>query len=377
MKKMLQTPLACALTVVALAAPPLAASPREPLATTYKSPAAIDWQINVDHDGGTLTVSGPEGIFIEHSFAADENPTLLLDVLAQTLPDGDYSYQLSAAPHLDRTIRERLRRSQATGQTEDLLRELRQAGLFPIEPRVQSGFFSISAGAVVVEDLPEAKTGDPANRPATPIPVAKDDVINDDLIVIGSACIGHQCVENIAFGDDTIKLKETDLRIGFEDTSTATGHATHDWQLTANEAGAGGAEKFSLEDLTASTIPLTIQGSAPTDSIFVDSAGRVGLGTATPAVDLQVTSGNTPTLRLEQDTSASLSARSWDVSGNADGFTVRDVTNSSAQPFRIRAGARPARSRSPRPATSASAPPHRAKSSRSRATSRSAAAAAG
>jgi hypothetical protein len=50
-------------------------------------------------------------------------------------------------------------------------------------------------------------------------------------------------------------------------------------------------------------------------------------------------SGNSPAVRLQQDGSGGLPARTWDVFGNEVGFSIRDVTNGSAVPFRVRAGA--------------------------------------
>jgi hypothetical protein len=57
-------------------------------------------------------------------------------------------------------------------------------------------------------------------------------------------------------------------------------------------------------------------------------------------VDLHVKSGNTPTLRLEQDGSSGFTAQTWDVAGNEANFFIRDATNGSTLPFRIRPGAR-------------------------------------
>jgi hypothetical protein len=163
-------------------------------------------------------------------------------------------------------------------------------------------------------------------------------VIPEDLIVQGSLCTGLACVENESFGFDTIRLKEDNLRIKFEDTSGA-GFATTDWQLTANESGAGGADKFSIEDVTASRVPFTISGGASTHSIFVDSFGKVGFRTASPALDLHVNTSNTPALRLEQNNNGGFTAQTWDVAGNEANFFVRDVTGGSRLSLRIRPGA--------------------------------------
>ena len=164
-------------------------------------------------------------------------------------------------------------------------------------------------------------------------------MIADDLIVQGSTCVGLDCVNNESFGFDTIRLKENNTRIKFEDTSASAGFPTHDWQLTANDSASGGAEKFSIEDITAATVPFTLRGSAPTNSIFVDGTGRVGFRTATPVLDLHVSTSNTPALRLEQTNAGGFTAQTWDIAGNEANFFVRDVTGGSRLPFRIRPGA--------------------------------------
>lgn len=161
----------------------------------------------------------------------------------------------------------------------------------------------------------------------------------DDAIIQGSLCVGLDCVDNESFGFDTLRLKENNTRIKFEDTSTGTGFPTHDWQLTANDSASGGAEKFSIEDITAATVPFTVTGSAPTNSIFVDSTGRLGLRTATPVLDIHVATSNTPAMRLEQNNSGGFTAQTWDIAGNEANFFVRDVTSGSKLPFRIRPGA--------------------------------------
>ncbi|MCA0365415.1 MAG: hypothetical protein LCH67_15335 [Bacteroidetes bacterium] len=72
-----------------------------------------------------------------------------------------------------------------------------------------------------------------------------DNVIADDLIVQGSGCLGFDCINNESFGFNTIKLKENNLRIGFDDTSTGVFPA-NDWELEANESASGGLNAFSI-----------------------------------------------------------------------------------------------------------------------------------
>jgi hypothetical protein len=166
-----------------------------------------------------------------------------------------------------------------------------------------------------------------------------DFVIPDDLIVQGSACVGLDCVDGESFGFDTIRLKENNTRIKFDDTSTSPGFPNNDWQLTANDSASGGLNKFSIENTTVATVPFTIVGAAPTNSLFVASTGKVGLRTATPGLDLHISSGDTPAQRYEQTSAGGFTAQTWDIGANEANFFVRDVTGGSRLPFRVRPGA--------------------------------------
>ncbi|MCH8961536.1 MAG: hypothetical protein IH820_09490, partial [Bacteroidetes bacterium] len=177
---------------------------------------------------------------------------------------------------------------------------------------------------------------DPAQTDA---PLRRDQVILDDLIVDGSACIGFDCVNGESFGFDTIRIKENNLRIRAQDTSSTASFPSNDWQITFNDSSNGGANKFSIDDITGGRTPFTIEASAPSNSLYVDDGGRLGLGTSTPVVDVHIKSGNTPTLRLEQDGSSGFTPQTWDVAGNETNFFIRDVTNGSTLPFRIFPGA--------------------------------------
>lgn len=169
--------------------------------------------------------------------------------------------------------------------------------------------------------------------------VSADNQILDDLIVTQSACIGQDCVNGESFGFDTIRLKENNLRIKFDDTSTSASFPSNDWQITANDSENGGANKFSIDDITGGRTPFTIEASAPSHSLYVDDGGRIGVGTSTPVVEMHVVSGDSPTLRLEQDGSSGFTQQTWDVAGNETNFFVRDATNGSKLPFKIKPGA--------------------------------------
>jgi len=175
-------------------------------------------------------------------------------------------------------------------------------------------------------------------------PALADQVIPDDLIVNGgtaSECVGFDCVDGESFGSDTLRLKENNTRINFTDTS-ASGFPGNDWTLTANDGAStanGGLDKFSIDDVTGSKTPFTIEAGAATNSLYVDSSNRVGFGTNNPIMQLHAVSSNTPGLRLEQNNDSGFRPYTWDVAGNEASFFIRDVTGGSNEPFVIRPGA--------------------------------------
>ena len=171
------------------------------------------------------------------------------------------------------------------------------------------------------------------------MPVSADFVIVDDLIVDGSACIGFDCVNGESFGFDTLRIKENNLRIKFDDTSTTTGFPNHDWQITFNDSANGGAEQvLDRRHPRPPATPFTIEANAPSQ-LALRRRRRAGrLRHQHPGGRAAHHDGDTPTLRLEQDGSSGFTPQTWDVAGNETNFFVRDVTNGSTLPFRIRPG---------------------------------------
>lgn len=172
-----------------------------------------------------------------------------------------------------------------------------------------------------------------------PIPSLADIVHLDDVIIQFSQCVGSDCVNGENFGFDTFRLKENNLRIHFDDTSSSGSFPANDWRIIANDSANGGSNYLAIEDSTAGRIPFRVEAGARANALVVEADGDVGIGTLNPAVDLQIVNGNTPTLRLEQDGSSGFTAQTWDVAGNEANFFVRDVTNGSKLSFRIRPGA--------------------------------------
>jgi hypothetical protein len=343
--EMKRTPLrfpTCLLAVAALlAAVPALAAPN--VADVSLGTLQVEWQPTGDFAGMKLRVSGPLGV-VERDFAAGENPLFDLRSL-ENAADGLYTWEIVAAPRLDEGVRRAIAEARAAADPAAEGR-LRASGALPdAGSLVQSGHFRVVDGAILQPSAePEAPaagirrvTSDAGTNGIRRV-TAADQVIPDDLIVQGSLCVGFDCINNENFGFDTIRLKENNTRIKFEDTSVGTFPST-DWQLTANDSASGGQNRFSIEDVTAARNPFTIEGGATTNSIYVDSTGRVGFRTSTPVLDLHVSTSNTPGIRLEQNSSGGFTAQTWDIAGNEANFFVRDVTGGSRLPFRIRPGA--------------------------------------
>ena len=166
-----------------------------------------------------------------------------------------------------------------------------------------------------------------------------DQVILDDLIVQSSLAVGQDAVNGENFGFDTIRLKENNLRIKFQDTSSSSSFPTVDWSIVINDSTNGGANHFSIENVDAGTMPFRIFSGAPGSALVVDAQGDIGIGNLTPVVELHIKDGDSPTMRLEQDGSSGFTAQTWDVAGNETNFFIRDATNGSPLPFRIRPSA--------------------------------------
>lgn len=169
-------------------------------------------------------------------------------------------------------------------------------------------------------------------------PLRADQVIADDLIIQGAASFGLDSVNGQSFGFNTIVLRENNLRIFFDDTSSGS-HPANKWTLIANDTTDGGANYFGIEDTTSGRLSFRVDAGAPTNTLRVSSSGNVGIGKDLPELDLHINTGDTPGVRLEQNNGGGFSAQTWDVAGNEANFFIRDLTGGSKLSFRIRPGA--------------------------------------
>lgn len=281
----------------------------------------LRWQTDFPQAAASLRISGPTGT-LEQKFGAE---AVQYAINPAAMAEGSYAFELTFLSSLP-----------APGSSRD------RPSATPQVARM-TGNFRIQGGVLYTAET----TAEPtiANRRDTRASAQDarvgplDVVVADDQIVQGSLCVGLDCVNNESFGFDTIRLKENNTRIKFEDTSASAGFPTNDWQLTANDSASGGADKFSIEDVTGAKVPFTLRAGAPTDSLFVASNGKVGFRTSAPVLDLHMTTSDTPAWRLEQTSAGGFTAQTWDVAGNEANFFVRDITGGSRLPFRIRPGA--------------------------------------
>jgi len=279
-----------------------------------------------------LSVSGPMGMIAQQKFNAGARPTFsVVDQKGNTLPDGRYNYEIKLIPRVDGETAKILKAARETGDTGAVYR-LRAENRIPSSGLVMSGSLFIANGAFVAPGQEEPAGDSVAAQGLESL--LKDVLHYDDVIVTGSLCVGFDCVNGEAFGYDTVKLKENNLRLFFEDTSAGS-FPTGDWRIRINDTTSGGASYFAVEDGTNGRTPFRIETGSPNHSLYVEDYGRVGLGTSIPYVELHIADGDTPTVRLDQDGSSGWSAQRWDIAGNETNFFIRDVTAGSKLPFRI------------------------------------------
>ena len=303
----------------------------KPVADEMIGSSGITWVPKVNYSQLALTISRPDGTVFSTTFDSGSSPYIgLSNIFGDSYQDGSYKYELVVIPSLEKRVRDSAE-SFSTSRTSGMKQYSTEL--------TQSGAFYIKNGAIVTGDMAESQTIGSISTGQEGLSGTFDQVIADDLIVQMSACVGVDCVNNENFGFDTLRLKENNLRIHFDDTSSSSSFPYNDWRITINDSNNGGASYFRVDDATNGKSPFTIEANTPSNTLYVDSNKRIGIGTATPVVDVHVKQGNTPTLRLDQDGSSGFTPQTWDVAGNEANFFIRDVTHSSHLPFRIKPNA--------------------------------------
>ena len=185
----------------------------------------------------------------------------LTDAKGERLPDGQYTYELRLTPIISAgTLKKHSKLLAKKATPTKCNATCANAAHCRHSTLVQSGSFLIANGSVILPGASEGAaprssyartTGGSKPWPRLrstgrtnykvlrhhPRFMVFDQVIPDDLIVQGSICAGLDCVNNENFGFDTIRVKENNTRIQFDDTSTTAGFATNNWQIRANNSG--------------------------------------------------------------------------------------------------------------------------------------------
>ena len=295
-------------------------SDTQPLAGVEINSNLISFLPLIPHSQVRVTVTGPKGFQAIKSFRATEKPLVELPGL-----DGFYKYELRFTPVVDDGARAMLAAARLEG-TEPIETEATSAAA-----TVQSGAFTIANGSVV-RSMEESSL--------------KNVLTNADGVIRNSLCVGFDCPDAPVFGDSTILLMENNARIKFGDTSNSP-FPNNDWEIEANSSLSGGASYLGFNDCGAADndggcaddLVFAVEAGARQSALYVESDGDIGIGTSNPTVDIHLVTGNTPTLRLDQDGSAGFTSQVWDLAGNEANFFIRDVTSGSRLPFRIRPGA--------------------------------------
>jgi len=283
----------------------------------------------------SIKVWGPDGALVFSQTSAGSSITWNL---ANTAADGRYKYQAKLSDVVAGS------RSRSNNSVQDSVKPIIAS---------ESGSVLVQSGSIVIpaEEQAEDETGliqtlENSFQHLAGIvlngliaPAHADQVINDDAIIEFSLCVGQDCVDGETFGRDTIRLRENNLRIHFDDTSSTSSFPNNDWRIIINDGDSGGSNFFGIEDASAGRQILSLEAGAPTDSLYIDNNGRVGFGTPNPVTAIEAVVGSTPTLRLNQDGSFGFTPQSWDVAGNETGFFIRDVSNGLTLPFFIEPGA--------------------------------------
>ncbi|MEM9293990.1 MAG: tail fiber domain-containing protein [Acidobacteriota bacterium] len=304
----------------------------------------------IEHRRIAVTVQAADGSVREQSF--DAAPEVLVPLRSESggpLPDGLVSWEVVIEPRLSDDEGEMLKQARARGETLERY-ELIEAGVLPgIELRTFGAVRFSGGGAAVASSegsVAEVGPGSEETRSLGAVSavtaasrqtgfLAEEDEIIGDLVVRGSQCVGTSCVNPESYGLDTVRLKEANLRIHFDDVSNSPFPA-NDWRIEINDSNIQGPSYFLIQDVTANRSVFRLDAGARSNALVVDSQGEIGIGTSVPSRELHVVDGDSPGLRLEQDGSRGFASQIWEITGNESAFIVRDVTNGGTIPFRIR-----------------------------------------
>jgi hypothetical protein len=107
----------------------------------------------------------------------------------------------------------------------------------------------------------------------------------------------------------------------------SSGFGPQTWDVAGNETN------FFVRDATnGSTLPFRIEPGAPSNALYVDSTGKVGIGKTNPTSTLDVVGNDlsvVPTSGAARLNLANASADTWTLNSQSDGLRITDGTGTT------------------------------------------------
>lgn len=259
------------------------------------SAQGIQFQPKVTCRQMSVTISSPSGEMFTKTFPGSGYGFVSLSQLnSSAIEDGVYNYE---------TVLE------TAGETGRSM--------------VLSGYFRVLDGQAITP----RKTSSGSDNELS----GSQEHINETLYVTGNLGIGPDMEDETIMFLETLLMQDNNCMISFDDTSTSIGFPNTDWSLKANDMTNGGADYFAILDDTNATVPFTIQADAPTNTLYLDSQGEVGIGTSTPSSNLHIWDTGSAYFKLERSTGAQVemyAGPSIGYLGTRDNYAFRFITNS-------------------------------------------------
>lgn len=313
------------------------------IAEIHVSPSRVEWIPAVDVESWTLTLAGPRDFLLRRQFEAGEVPFLSLsDSEGNRLSDGGYAWELRGVKQSE---------ADASGETP---RPRRSSGDIYKGLRDQQ---IVAQGRILIKGGSFIATGNSAgDTPEPPLPnfTEKDSLLSGRFSNDGNGCIGDECNSLNDADFSALKLRSTLPHLKFDDVELpCEGCPTnnpHDWAVFINQSDTNQFAVSELVDDVLTSTPFTLRGGAPDNSLFISSAGNVGIGTASPSRRLHViTTSSSENVVLELQNNAASRARftnsttgeAWNIghqNPSGGGFVISDVGDTTAEMFLDGAG---------------------------------------
>ena len=206
----------------------------KPVADEMIGSSGITWMPKVNYSQLELTIARPDGTVFSKTFKSGSSLyASLSEIFGDSYLDGSYNYELRVIPVLDMTT---------------LSVEVDRYSVQAPAALTQSGAFFVQGGAIVPNNILEPGIADsPISGAQEGLSGVQDIQHLDDVIISFSLCVGNDCVNGESFGFDTIRLKENNLRIHFQDTSNSASFPTNDWRIVINDSSNGELDiKFTI-----------------------------------------------------------------------------------------------------------------------------------